>query len=210
MDVKEILKEKKYITGNHLIKEAVKLGLSLDEFLLLLYFENADTNIFDVDLIKNNMSVSDEMIMNAFNKLMSKNIISFETGKDSEGRIVDGISLNNFYELIEDDIKKQKTKETEINIFETFESEFGRTLSPSEYEYINKFLEVGFSEELILGALKEAVYNGATNMRYIDTVLYEWKKKGYKTVDDVKKNVIKKEEEKTDEIFDFDWLNEDE
>ena len=65
-------------------------------------------------------------------------------------------------------------------------------------------------KKLILGALKEAVYNGATNMRYIDTVLHEWKKKGYKTMDDVRKNIIKKETEKNDEIFDFDWLNDDE
>ena len=47
-------------------------------------------------------------------------------------------------------------------------------------------------------------------MRYIDTVLHEWKRKGYKTMDDVKNNIIKKETEKNDEIFDFDWLNDDE
>ena len=208
MDFKEILKEKKFIVGNHLIKETIKLGLSIDEFLLLLYFENSDTNVFDVELIKNNMGITEEMIMNSFNKLMSKNLISFETGKDSEGRIVDGISLENFYGLIEEEMKQEN--KSNDNIFVEFENEFARTLSPSEYEYINSFLEIGFSDELILGALKEAVYNGATNMRYIDTVLHEWKKKGYKTMDDVRKNIIKKETEKNDEIFDFDWLNDDE
>lgn len=207
MDFKEILKEKKFIVGKHLIGESLKLGLSLDEFLLLLYFENSDTNVFDVDLIKNNMGVTEEMIMNSFNKLMSKNLISFETGKDSEGRIVDSISLENFYNLIEKEIIKEDKNHD--NIFGEFENEFARTLSPSEYEYINSFLEIGFSDELILGALKEAVYNGATNMRYIDTVLHEWKKKGYKTMDDVRKNIIKKETEKNDEMFDFDWLNDD-
>jgi DNA replication protein len=208
MNVKDLLMEKKFIVGKHLIKEAVKLGLGIDEFLLLLYFENSDTNIFDVELIKKNMGISEEIIMNSFNKLMSKKLISFETGKDSEGRIFDGISLNNFYELIEKDNKEENNNSD--TIFMSFENEFARTLSPSEYEYINRFLEIGFSEELILGALKEAVYNGATNMRYIDTVLHEWKKKGYKTMDDVKNNIIKKETEKNEEIFDFDWLNDDE
>ena len=207
MDYKEILKEKKFIVGKHLIKTVLETKLTLEEFLLLVYFENSDTNIFDVDLIKTNTGMSEESIMNAFNLLMSKNMISFETGKDSEGRIIDGISLENFYNLIEKENEEVNTD----NLFEKFEAEFARTLSSSEYEYINSFLQLGFSEELILGALKEAVYNGATNMRYIDAILHSWKKKGYKTMDDVKKNIIKEEENKDDDIFiDFDWLNEDE
>lgn len=210
MNITDILKEKKYIVGKHLISKALELKLSMDEFLLLLYFENADTSVFDIDLIKKNMGINEEMIMDAFNKLMSKKLISFETGKDSEGRIYDGISLNNFYDLINTEYSEAKKSQDSDNIFTTFEQEFARTLSPSEYEYINRFLEIGFSEELILGALKEAVYNGATNMRYIDTVLHEWKRKGYKTMDDVKNNIIKKETEKNDEIFDFDWLNDNE
>lgn len=210
MNITDILKEKKFIVGKHLIQKSMELKLSMEEFLLLLYFENSDNSIFDIDLIKKNMGISEENIMDSFNKLMSKKLISFETGKDSEGRIYDGICLDNFYNLINAEIENEKKIKNTDNIFTQFENEFARTLSPSEYEYINRFLEIGFSEELILGALKEAVYNGATNMRYIDTVLHEWKRKGYKNMDDVKNNLIKKETEKEDEIFDFDWLNDDE
>lgn len=210
MDIKEILREKKFIAANHLIRESINLGLSLDEFLLLMYFENSLTTAFDVELIKTTMSIDEETILNAFNKLISKNLISFSSDKDSEGRMIDVISLDNFYSLIEEGIKDKTDEKMKVTIFERFESEFGRTLSPSEFEYINRFLEVGFSEELIIGALKEAVYNGVTNMRYIDSVLYQWKKKEYTTMEDVKNNIIKTQTEKTEEIFDFDWLNDNE
>lgn len=207
MNVKDILKEKKFIVGNHLIKKALELKLSFEEFLLITYFENSDTNIFDVELIKKNIGMNEEDIMNAFNLLMGKKLISFETGKDSEGRIIDGISLDNFYDLIKEEKEEQKADD----LFADFEREFARTLSPSEYEYINSFLMLGFSEELIRGALKEAVYNGATNMRYIDTVLHSWKKKGYKTMNDVTNSIVKEETEKNDTtMFEFDWLNDDE
>ena len=46
-----------------------------------------------------------------------------------------------------------------------------------EYEIINAWLLKGFSEELVLGALKEAVYNGVSSLRYIDKILFEWQKK---------------------------------
>ena len=210
MNVKELLKEKKLIASEHLIKQAIDKKLSIEEFLFLLYFENANQMVFDLELIKQNTHMDEEKIMSAFNQLMSKNLISSQPEKDLEGRIVDTVSLNQFYDVIEKEIKEEKKNVLENTIYETFENEFARTLSPSEYEYINRFLEIGFSEELILGALKEAVYNGATNMRYIDTVLHEWKRKGYQTMDDVKKNVIKKEEEKNPEIYEFDWLNDNE
>ena len=48
-------------------------------------------------------------------------------------------------------------------------------------------------------------------MRYIDAVLHSWKKKGYKSMNDVNNNIVKEETEKNDTaMFEFDWLNDDE
>ena len=56
-----------------------------------------------------------------------------------------------------------------------------------QYEIIKAWIEEKkYSEEIIIGALKEAVYNGVSNFRYIDKILYEWSKKGIKTMNDVK------------------------
>ena len=66
-----------------------------------------------------------------------------------------------------------------------------------------------YSEDLILAALKEAVYNGATNIRYIDTILYEWNKNNLKTkseVEDFLKNKYKDRKLEETAIFDYNWL----
>ena len=102
-------------------------------------------------------------------------------------------------------------KETTNDIFATFESEFGRTLSPMEYELINAWIQTGINEELIVCALKEAIYNGVSNLRYIDKIIYEWGKKGFKTMEDVNKHIKNKEtKEFTDDGFDYNWLEDNE
>ena len=55
---------------------------------------------------------------------VSKKLISFETGKDSEGRIYDGISLNNFYNLINTEYSEAKKSQDADNIFTTFSCSF--------------------------------------------------------------------------------------
>ena len=64
---------------------------------------------------------------------------------------------------------------------------------------------------MIIGALKEAIFNGVKSFRYIDRILYEWQKKGFTSMDDVNKDLKNKPKESyNDEIFDYDWLNDDE
>ena len=103
------------------------------------------------------------------------------------------------------------------NIFEIIEKEFGRTLSPIEYEIIKAWLDNDMSEELIKEAIKEATFNGVSNLRYIDKILYEWGKAGIKTAQDVENNRKKRakvREESTsdvsiDDIVDWDWFDDE-
>ena len=118
--------------------------------------------------------------------------------------------MNPLYEsLYQKEAKKKKEKNKET-IFDTFQRELGRKISPMEYEIINAWLEKGFQEELVLGALKEAVYNGVSSLRYIDKILYEWQKKGYHTLKDVTDGLTKKETKKSPlELFDYNWLEDE-
>ena len=77
-----------------------------------------------------------------------------------------------------------------------------------EIEQIKEWIITYKNEDLIKSALKEAVLNGVSNLRYIDTILNEWNKKGYKNREDVERdreNYRKKK--KNIEVFDTDWLN---
>ena len=75
-----------------------------------------------------------------------------------------------------------------------------------EYNIIGEWLDGNYTEEIIEEALKEAIYNGVTNLKYIDKILSEWRKKGIKEKSDIKtKNKPKKTKK---EVFEYDWLNE--
>jgi len=201
---------KKLVAETIFIKEALKLNLSLNEFLLLLYFDNSYDSIFDIALLSKTLNMSEEQILQAYGSLMAKKLIKVVAIKDGYGKVIEKVSLDNFYNEIK---TEYKTKEEEIkkeDIYTIFEKEFGRTLSSMDYEIINAWIDNGFSEDLVIAALKEAVYNGVPNLRYIDKVLYEWNRKGIKKPTDIKKQLESIPEAPVYEasIMDFDWLNE--
>ena len=61
-------------------------------------------------------------------------------------------------------------------------------LSPMECESITMWLDDdGHTVEIIRAALKEAVIAQKLSLRYIDRILFEWKKKNVKTLSDVER-----------------------
>lgn len=201
---------KKFVVETIFIKEALKLNLSLNEFLLLLYFDNVFDEVFDMKVVSKCLNMKEEDVLTAYGSLMAKRLIKVDAEKDDLGKIRERVSLDNFYNEIRSDYKKNEKKETKDDIYQVFEREFGRTLSTMDYEIINAWIDGGYSEELIIAALREAVYNGVTNLRYIDRILNEWNKKGIKAPEDIK-NAMEKEPEAPlyeTSVMNFDWLNE--
>lgn len=200
---------KKFVVEANFIREACKLNLTLAEFLLLIYFENADDLTFDLDKMCDKLKIDRGDLLTAFNNLLSNGIITLTSEKNEVGKRFDKVSLDGFYEKVLETKKAEKKKKLKDDIFSTFEREFRRPLTGTEFEIIKAWLEKMYDEELILAALKEAVYNGATNIRYIDTILYEWQKKGFKTKEDVDNYLNNKYENKKLEetsVFDYNWL----
>lgn len=212
----KVLTSKKLVVSDYLIKVALNNDLSLTEFLVLAYYDNSFSNTFEVDLISNTLGIDVNSAMEAFNSLMIKGLVTLESVKDMENRLNEVVRLDGVYASVIENTEAETKEEVKEDIFRLFEKELGRTMSPMELELINGWLVSGTSEEMILGALREAVYNGVNNFRYIDKIIYEWERKGFKTMDDVTNHMRNRREEKAkdkvitkkeQEIVDFDWLN---
>lgn len=192
-DIKKEFLKKDFIINTNIVKTISNLDITIKEFMLLLYFININ-NSLDLKDIKDKIGLNDEDILNTYSSLLTKKLISVSLVK-TNGLSSEVINLDMFYDKL---IMNTKTEEVSTDIYSKFESEFGRVLSPIEYETINRWLSSGVKEDLILSALKEAVVSGACNLRYIDKIIYSWTKKG-------------KSEEKEDyqELFDYDWLGDE-
>lgn len=193
-DLKKLFKQKNYQINPLILKNLKFLDLNLNEFLLILYFINEEPSL-DLTKIKDVLGFSDEETLNIYSELLGKCLIEVLVEK-RDGRVSESISLELFYDkLVLNGVSKE---ETNTDIFSSFEREFGRTLSPIEYERINSWVSSGVSEEMIINALNEAVINGSPNIRYVDSLIYQWSKRGQKV-----------EKEEYQELFDYNWLGED-
>lgn len=190
-DIRLIYKEKNYLINSNVLKGIKSLNLSTDELLLLIYFINEEKAL-DLNKVKNALNFSEEDILNIYSSLITKGLIEVKVIKEN-GKVSESISLDILYDKLIMNSKEEK--EINTDIYSKFESEFGRSLSPIEYETINRWLNLGIDEGMILNALREAVINGVSNLRYIDKILYEWTKKGEKPKEEYK------------ELFDYDWLH---
>lgn len=196
-DLKAHFKSKDFTINPYVLKSISKLDITLDEFLLFLYFTNISQDL-NLEDINDKLGFTDEKTFNTFNSLINKKYIEIKVTK-TNGKVEEKILLDTFYDRL---ILNKKEEKNDIDIYAIFEKELGRTLSSFEYEIINKWLEKKVDENLIKKALKEAILSGVTNFKYIDKIVYEWSKKGIKTK-------IEKENKITEELFDYDWLGDE-
>jgi len=216
----EFLKQKSITVPLFFFSEKEKLGLDSDSFFFLMYLMNLTEPVkMNPEGMMKDLNSTLPTIMNYISTLSEKGYISLEVAKNDAGIMEEYIMLDGFYNKvlknIIEDINETKDEEKKVSIYDKIQQEFGRILSPMEYEIIGAWIEGNTSEELITEALKEAVYNGVNNLRYIDKILYEWGKKGYKTKEDVERGRVRRKQETEKmpkpkkEIFDYNWLEDE-
>ena len=200
----DILKTEPFYVPNILLKNYKKLNITDSELIILIYLINTEKT-FNPKQVANDLNFKLNDVMEIINSLIDKNIIKLEiiNKKVREEKI----NLEELYNKLAFIIIDNKVKKSS-NLFDVFEQEFGRTLSPMDYEIITDW-QKDFDDSLILLALKEAVFNNVTNLRYIDKIIRDWHKKGIKNEQDVINDRKKFESKKSNKkLFDYDWLNE--
>ena len=206
--MEQIRNENHYTIPKYLISNLKKLKLDLNSFILMIYLLNhRNKDIFNYKVIMNNLNLTEKEVLNSIEVLKDKKLLTIEMKKNKSGVLEERLNIDAFYDISLSLLMDNNDNSDSSSVYDVFEKEFGRTLSPIEYEIINGWISSKISEELILSALKEAVFNGVNNLRYIDKILYEWNKKGVKSPKDIDKK-RKKEADEEIEIYDYDWLNE--
>lgn len=224
------LKNGQTTISNLLVENYRRIGMSNKEFLLWLqlhrYVEAGDS-FPDLMKIAEDMSYNQQEIYYLLNQLVQKQFIQIVSQKDLRGMMHDSYDLTLVYQKLAL-LLSQKTKQVEekqiqekiSELYQNFEAEFGRPLSPMEYQRIGQWLEEDhYQVELIQLALREAVLNQAYSLNYIDRILLSWERKNIRTSEQVmdeqkrrKRQMMQKEEPTTKtlpKISLHNWLEEE-
>ena len=201
----DLMKDHPFYIPSLFMKHYREFDITDSECILLIYLFNSDSS-FNPKQISKDLQFELSEVMDLINSLSEKGILKIELVNKKVREEI--INLDELYKKLGFIIINGKTEEVQKNIFDIFEKEFGRTLSPIDYEIISDW-QKDFPDDLILMALKEAVFNGVNNLRYIDKIIRDWSKKGIKTETDVMNEKKKFQTQKeSKQLFDYDWLNE--
>lgn len=183
-----------------------QLNLSSDEFLLILYLLsqlNQSQSVDEMSKIANQLGWSSTKLFETLNSLMDKNYLSIELVPDKFGKHSDHYSLRPFFEQLDEKYFQAEEVKFSVpvapsftadvpteSIVNTFEREFGRTLTPLELETLNAWVVLDkYPTDLIKLALKEAVIHQAISLKYIDKILLTWEKKNIRTANEAQREM---------------------
>lgn len=208
-----LLKLRPVVIPRILLNNYRELKITDSELIVIIVLLSyGDKITYNPEEFAREIKMSKHEVMSIIDSLCDKNIISLVIEKINK-KTNEYLSMEMLYQklfnIVVNDDDDLKQVEIDNSIFSVFEKELGRTLSPMEFEQIKEWIMTGNSNELIICALREAVLNGVGNLRYIDSILNDWRKKGYKKSDDIKKDrEIYRSKKSKVEVFDTDWLNE--
>ncbi len=197
-----------------------KLKMSESQVVLVLMVDrlvNQGNPLITADLLSLKMSLDIKEIDKLIADLLTRGLMEYKTVDGKTTTSLDPLKEKLFREFQlelskENEAKSNKTiKEQLSNIFENFQRELGRSLSPMEISTIREWVSMGYTDENIIDALKEAINQGKKSLKSVDKILLSWAKRaeieaeGKTSIDDEwTKNL-----EETIRIAKTPWLDED-
>ena len=186
-----------------------KLNINYEQLYFLIYILNLNNLEFDISKFAKDLNKKPKDIIRVLNDLSEKELISLDIVKTNDD-IKENINVNNLYKkLTYLYVEEDKVEENKVDIVAEFEKVFKRDLIGREKHIINAWKQAGYQDSFLLAGLKEAEYNGEFSLTYIDTILDNWDKQGFKTEEDINKfkTTSKEDEIPFIEVEDFDWIN---
>jgi DNA replication protein len=194
------LKEGSLTIPSYLLTHYRAMGLSEQEFVVLLqlqHFIDKGNSFPAPSQLAERMTFPESECLFFIQSLIKKGFIKLEVENDQE--IGDEqYSLEPLYEKMITSflvtLKKEEAvqaKEAGESLYTIFEQEFGRPLSPFECETLAMWMDDEHDPAVIKAALREAVISGKLNFRYIDRILFDWKKNGIKTKEQAREQAQK-------------------
>ncbi len=181
-----------------LLEHYKKLGLDENDLAVVLMIDHllSQNNTFitaDLLAVKMTLSVSD--IDKILVKLLNKNCIEYDTSTKNTKTTLKPLKDKLYKEfqisLAQESALNEEEKNTILkNIYQVFEVQLGRTLSPLEFSMINEWVNYGYSDQLIIDALKEALAHNKKSLRAVDKILLQWQtrddreKEGYSAINE--------------------------
>lgn len=213
----EILRDKMFFIPSSVFRNMGKLGITGDEVLVLIFIINMGPRVlYDPEMISKGTGINRIRVLEVINGLISKGILAIVVKKNgSSKKMEEFISTDLFYEkmrgvLLGGTNRANVKREEQTDLFSMFEKEFGRTLSSMEYEIIRGWVSDDMPSDLVREALREATYNGVSNLRYIEKIILDWKKRGYKSVKDIERARERyKKKNGNGDVFDYNWLDDE-
>ncbi|WNR42400.1 DnaD domain protein [Paenibacillus roseipurpureus] len=167
---------------------------------LISFVEKENNSFPTLDEIQERMSASPDAVIASVQKLIRDQFIAIDEQTDMTGFRSEVYNLTPLYTKLAKGMAEQQLRELSEaaptqaaqddrvkNIYTTIENEFARPLTPMEFETISNWLDKdNYKEELILTALKEAVFAGKVHFRYIDRILLDWSRNRVSTAEQAK------------------------
>ena len=201
-----------------LLENYKKLKISENELAVIFMIDHlvSQGNPFiTADLLSLKMSLDVKEIDSIVADLLTRGFMEYAT---LNGRTVTSLNplkeklFSNFALSVSKEAENKKVKEEMLsNIYQSFEAELGRTLQPMEVSTIREWVDLGYSDEVIINALKEALAQGKKSIKSVDKVLLSWAKReeleaeGKTTI----KNDWNEDLEETIRIAKTPWLDDD-
>ncbi|CAM3584326.1 DnaD domain-containing protein [Erysipelothrix urinaevulpis] len=134
--------------------------------VLMIDYYNSHNRVIDLPSFAKSCNLELSEVDETIQSLVQSQVLSVKPDRDRIAFNLDALFSNGLmYEYVDEDI------------FEVFESEFGRLLSQNELVMLNEWLST-YTQEEIIDALRQALIYQKASMNYINAILVNKRQEG--------------------------------